>query len=354
MKYLVTKIATASLFALITLSAKANPIKASSLNIECSGQLTIVGYENVGVMMGFLDRGNHFHPAQSYGTLILKVTEATAGCQEIKTKLDIDILTATYEAYFSTKQTNLADVEILLKNKIGQNVEFTTQQQYTYQDAQGNLPFYPFLHGESISIKTPNLNVISRNSLIVDVKKTYPISLVEVQLVQLTESIFAYIQSHGSSDPLSQKLIPALFQNHPHFENNFKNFLNQVLKIFDQVEQNNNSDFNFGLLKLAEGIKSLTHKYPQYYSFNLVSLVGSHPSLLKGDSLPNISAQDLEMVVTEVEKQLAEGSMNPNIKESFKEPLKYLAGVYAPSGPLGVLASTYTEQKAKMILKTYY
>lgn len=242
-------------------------------------------------------------------------------------------------------------MEAKAKTQIGKISSFEAKQTFQYKDENDNLPFFPLLHSEQVTIANQSLNV--------DTAKAYNIYLSEDDKVQLTEMIFDYIEKNEMNKGLSSSLLYPLTKFYPEFNDNFKIYVSKLLMLFNELEEENvvtdGFSFSYNLNILAAGINKMTQQYPQVYAFKLVDLVVAHPSLLNtSGSFPNISAQDLENVVDQIEKQLQAGTMNPNVKMAYKKPLMYITHNYIPGGQLGNLASKYADEKAALILKTYY
>ncbi|MBY0451849.1 MAG: hypothetical protein K2P92_02360, partial [Bdellovibrionaceae bacterium] len=303
------------------------------------------------------DRAGNYHPAKGYAKLHSKLQNLNSGCAEMKEKLGVDVMTLKFVSHFFTSSTDPVIVAQQAAAKVGEVKEMKAEQYFSYQDENGNLPFFPLMHSETIKVESQYIPV--------DTAKAYNIWLYEDGKVQLTEMILKYLKSNDTKKILYSQLIGALVDHLPEFETNLKVYLPQVLAIFTQLEENhavteNGFNWDANLSTLASDINALTHKYPAYYQFKIPQLVSQHPSLLdiiSGDAaqaFPNMSAQDLEIVVDLIDAQLAQGQMNVNIKSAYKEKLKYMAGHFSPGGKLGNLASKYVKQKAQEILKNYY
>jgi hypothetical protein len=332
-------------------------IPAADLKIDCHGELIVTSYDGVGKTSGFTDRGGNYHPASGYAKLHYMLQNLNSGCAEMKEKLGVDVTALKFKSTFFTDATDPVIVAQQAAAQIGEVKKMKAEQYFMYQDENGNLPFYPLMHSETVTVDNQHIQV--------DTAKAYNIWLYEESKVQLTEMILKYLQQNDSKKLLYSPLMGALVDHLPEFENNLKVYLPQVLSIFTQLEENhvitgNGTNWNFNLSALAADINSHTHKYPAYYQLKIQQLVSQHPSMLdiysnnSVQAFPNMSAQDLEAVVDLIEGQLAEGQMNTNVKAAYKEKLKYMAGHFSPGGKLGNLASKYVKQKAQEILKNYY
>lgn len=332
-------------------------IAAAALKIDCQAELIVTGYDNVGTTSGFVDRAGKHHPPIGYATLHLKLQNLNGGCAEMKEKLGVDVAVLNFEHWFSTVSTDKDEIAKQAAAHIGEVKAIKTQQYFSYQDENGNLPFFPLMHSETIIVDNQNIQV--------DTAQAYGIWLDEDGKIQLTEMILKYLKSNQTNKILYSQLVAALVDHLPEFEINLNVYLAQVLAIFTQLEENhiiveNGFNWDANLSSLASDINALTHKYPAYYQFKIPQLVSQHPSLLDMNSsdatraFPNMSAQDLEATVDLIEAQLAQGQMNVNVKAAYKEKLKQMAGHFTPAGQLANLSSKYTKQKAEQVLSKYY
>jgi hypothetical protein len=346
-------------------SAQAGPagIPSSSLIIECSGQMKATEVNKVSTFSHYINRAGIVTPPVGYAIFKLVPQNLTKGCAEIQSKLGIDLYQMSFTAtqYFKTTDLNKIKAEAI--RHLGETGNFTVKQHFTYNDENGYLPFFPLLHEEYLLVQIQsNYFSSSSQNIKIDSVKAYGINLNTDKKIELSNIIFGYISKNGLKKKLSEQLFYPLVNLYPKGESNFKIHLTKLLKVFKQVEysQTNIEDFNFGLKILAAGINSMTHQFPEYYAFDLPKLVVEHPSLFNvttldsKSSFPNLSAQDLEVMVELLENQLEQAQVSEILKQEFKRPLQFMAGHLVLGGKLGELSSKFVKEKANLILKKYY
>jgi hypothetical protein len=350
-------------------TAHAAPAKAgfqaASLKFDCKGKLEITGFKDIGVTPGFTNRAGHQVPPHGHASLKLKPGQVNTDCLAMQKKLQISITTSSFETYFSTPTTDLTKITAEVQAKVGELVDFTAEQNFWYQDEQGNLPLFPYAHGETVFVKADSASqhVYLNQSINVNADAVYKIPQNEEAKVIATNLMFYYIKLNGMKALPSMALLTPLVQNHPEWTANFSLYLVKLLALFSEVEvaHQEKDTFDFALSTLAAEINGLTHQLPEVYAFDLAELLANHPSLLKTSdwshpekAFPNITAQVLESAVLNLEAKLALGQVPPTIKASYKKVLQIMAGSTLPGGKLDALSSTLVKAKSASILAQYY
>lgn len=328
---------------------------SKDLLLPCSGKITVAG---VGAKHLVPEREGRAGPlpAFAYVYLDLKVTEVAAECGELEKKLEKNLMDLKFSTSKSYKHlTDAVLLEKLAQAEVGKVYPFKTEQYFHYMEANGYLPFYPLLSTQTVGLKSeiaigPNFEV-----------KPVKSYLIEEEKVELSQAIFSKLKENEyKENSFNNNLHSVLTEMHPNFEENFKVFLKELLHVYAQYENkavgNPSLSFstNFHLLSLAQGISKLTHKYPQYYAFDIPVLLSEHASLLQLSHLPNMTAIDLEEALELLEQDLKANKVSEALKLGFHGVLKNIAGHYLPGSAVVALSSQKSKDLAKDLLLTYY
>lgn len=327
--------------------------------IECSGTLVVRNVSQVKVGLGFTDRAGNYRPPKGYAYLKLGIQKTTAGCDKLK-DIGVDLTSQNFEYLYSTPSTDLDQIQAEAQKHIGQTTAFETTQYFRLATADGKLPFFPLLHSELVVLKTTDGYYMQKNYEAQNPAAQEYLS--NEDKVQLTTAIFEFIKTNSLEGPMSDNLIIGLLENAPSFQKDFRNYLDQVLKIYATLENKQllptetGFHFDFNLTHMAAGLAKLTHQFPEYYEFNIPNLLAHHPSMLMNSQIPNVTTQDLENAIDLIEKNLTEGVYSSTVKFYLQEALEYIAGSYGTisSKYISNLSSKYSKEKAKALLLKHY
>lgn len=330
-------------------------IDSSELLLPCTGTVTVSGVKTKGFVPEREGRAGTL-PGYGYAHFNVEISELGPECAPLEKLLEVNLL----EAQLSTSKTysGLTDHVVLDKltsAEVGKIYPFYTQQNFYYKEPNGNLPFYPLLSGQTVALKA---DISIAPSFEVKPLKSY---LLEEEKVELTQAIFAKLKANNYADnSFNNSLHHVLTEKHPGFDGNFEDFLKELLVVFAHHEnksvENPHWAFstNFTLMSLAQGISKLTHKYPQYYAFDIPVLLSEHASLLQQSTLPNMTSIDLEKALELLEQNLKDNKVSEALKLGYHDVLKNIAGHYLPGSAVVRLVSQKAKDQAKSLLQTYY
>ena len=165
-------------------------------------------------------------------------------------------------------------------------------------------------------------------------------------------------------DSSKSSLVNALFNDYPVYANHFNAFINNVLSAYQKHEEiDDGSETDWTLVAFASNIRSLTHQWLPYYTFDIPKLIVSHPSLISysasisaKEKCVKMNAIDLEKALDLLETNLSSGAIYYNVKAKWEEPLQKIAGNLYGGGTncLNQLISSYSKDLAEELLEEYY
>lgn len=351
---------------LITTESYAVGIDSQKLIWPCEGTITLKEVLDHGKTNGFTDRGGNFHPPKGYAYLKAEITDLSKSCEIFQKKLGLDLNKMNFEHYLSFVETDLPTVLNLAGKEIGKEFPFQTKQNFSYQDKNGYLPFFPLIHKEWVTIES-DLFFFTPHFL-VDTQKVYNIKLSEEEKIELSKLIFNYLDQEDLNGIQASSLFDAVLENHPQFERNFKEFISKILvyyNIFEnQYDKKTLNMVNENITQIASHIRNLSFKYPQVYALDIPNLLANHPSLVNYSSWKtdkktclNISAIQLEETLEIISERLAANSIHPSVKKNWQDILKVIAGGLWNSGISSCvehLVSKSAKETALQLLKTNY
>ncbi len=332
-------------------------IDSSELLLPCAGTVKVTGVKSKHLVPVRQGRAGEL-PAFAYAYFDVEVSELGHECAALEKKFEVNLL----ETKLSTSKnyngiTDATALDKLANAEIGKLYAFKTQQNFFHKEPNGNLPFYPLLSGQTLTLKA---DIALGPSFEAKPVKSY---LLEEEKVELTQAIFSKLKENSyHENSFNNGLLHVLTENHPQFEDNFEAYLKELLDLYSHYENKNTSiadqyfaySTNFTLLSLAQGISKLTHKYPQYYAFDIPVLLSEHASLLQQNNLPNMTAIDLEDALVLLEQNLKANKVSEALKLGYHGVLKNIAGHYMPGSAVVRLSSQKAKDLAKSLLKTYY
>jgi len=332
-------------------------IDSSELLLSCSGTVTVTGIKSKHLVPVRQGRAGEL-PAYAYASFNVEVSELGPECGPVEKLIDVNLL----EAKLATSKTYNGVTDPLALDKlaaaeVGKVYPFHTEQNFHHKEPNGNLPFYPLLSGQTVVLKA---GISIAPFFEAKPVKSY---LIEEEKVELTQAIFSKLKANNyAENSFNNSLHHVLTSNHPNFDDNFEAFLKDLLVVFAHHENKNTSvtepdlsySTNFTLLSLAQGVATLTNKYPQYYAFDIPVLLSEHASLLQQSYLPNMTSIDLEEALELFAQNLKAEKVSPALKLGYHGVLKNIAGHYQPGSAVVRLASQKAKDLAKSLLNTYY
>lgn len=342
-------------------------LPAQKLVIECSGMIAVAGVIDARIHPGFFDRAGNWHPPVGVSNFKLEVQDLASSCSPITDKLGIDLHGGEYTANEIYQTSDLNEVKLLAHAKVGKTFPFKVTQNFSYQEKDGDLPFYPLLHKESLELKAEGIQILG-SLYKVNVKSAYGITLSEDKRVQLSKLILKKLANPSSTSINIATLALALFDSPPIYKVNFKPFLEEALEVYSLYESMeklpSGANVNGVLAAFGNSLATVSYQTPEFQYIDLPTVLVEHPSMLsnsisyvKKESCPNLDAKDLEETMEILKMALDSDALSMTVTTAWETPLKVISGGLWSSSEnacLDKIISSKSEDIAKSLLKEHY